>query len=280
MSVEQAKDYIRRLRREVPLRQQFELVWQGKRDNLDDMFRDRGEPIVPRLLPGTAPDNKIDPVGYHRWWRIHRMQQDMHDLLFSKGDGRDHAQDYLDGEMITDSRIVEVINQPEMGQALNLLARIATACTGDDISLEDMNVAWHHYVRWIYKMTEYAGTNAEVRRLRRDAARDETLCKSVNDIASSKSMSLGAAHAVQGFLESGFAHDEAYEALERQQRWLDCVAGRAKEAGYDFTALDYLKDCIFKQWEDDPGPELDDRYWPKDDPNRWNYTPPPVRFTL
>lgn len=119
MSVEQAKNYVRRLRKELPLRRPFELVWQGKRGHLEDRLRPKGEPIVPRLLSATPPDNKTDSASYRRWWRIYRMQRDMHDLLFSKGGGRDHAQDYLDGEMVTDNRIQEVINQPEMGEVLN-----------------------------------------------------------------------------------------------------------------------------------------------------------------
>ncbi len=280
MSFAQAEEYIRRLRAVVPLRRQFELVWQGKRRNPDDVYLIEGEPVVPRLLASSIPDNKTDPSGYQRWWSMNRAQQDMHDLLFSKGDGHDHAQRYLDGEMITDARILQVIDEPDMEEALDLLARIANACADYDISLADMKAAWHGYVQWIYNKTDYAEPQPEVRRLRKDALDNAALRSCVNDIASLKTMPTGVAVALQGYLQSGFASEGAYESFEAHKVWLQAVATAAKEAGYDFTALDYLKDCISKQGEDDPGPELDDRYWPEDDPNRWNYESPPVRFGL
>lgn len=280
MSVAQAKKYIRRLRREVPLRQQFELVWQGKRRNPDEIYMIEGEPVVPCLLAPSIPDSKTDPSGYRLWYSIKYAQQDVHDLLFSEGKGHDHAQRYLDGETITNERILQVIDEPEMEAAIDLLARIANASGGYDISLADMKEAWHCYVQWIYRKTDLAGMHDEVRRLRKDAVEHSALRTRINDTVSLKGMSLNDAVDLQGYLQTGFTNEGAYESLEEYKASLEAVVMAAEEAGYDFTALDYLKDCIHKQMKDDPGPELDDRYWPEDDPNRWNYETPPVLFSL
>ena len=271
MSVRQAKKYIRRLRTEVPLRQQFELVWQGKRSNPDDIYTINGEPVVPRLLPSSIPDSKVDPSGYRRFWSITNAQQDMHDLLFSNWDGQDHAQRYLDGDTITNESIQKVIDKPEMEAVLQLLADIANACCGYEISLADMNEAWHCYVQWVYKIVDYAGRHDEVQRLRMDVVDKLSLRTNINDLVSSKDMPLGVASLLGFYMQTGFTNEGAYEGFEEHKALIESVVIVAKEAGYNFSALDYLNDCIHKQAEDDSGPELDDRYWPEDDPNRWNY---------
>jgi len=280
MSIDQAKKYIRRLRAEVPLRRQFELVWQGKRRDPDKIYRTSGKPVVPHVLAASIPDSKTDPEGYRRWWALQRAQQDMHDLLFSKGEGRDHAQRYVDDLMVTGERITEVMNEPEMEASLDLLARIANATTDASIDLDDMKAAWHGFVRWVFHTTEYSARNDEVRRLRDAAAKDPALRDRVNGPVASSGMSAGAAIAIQNYLETGFAAEDAYEKLDSHKAWMEEVAAAAREAGYDFSVLDYVRDCISKQREDDPGPDLDDRYWPEDDPNKWNYEPPPVFFTF
>jgi len=263
------------------LRQQFELVWQGKRRNPDDIYVIKGESMVPHLLASSIPDFKTDPSGNQSWWSISSAQQDMHDLLFSKWDGKDHAQRYLDGGTISNESIQKVIDKPEMEAVLQLLANVANACCGYEISLAHMNEAWHCYVQWVYKKVDYTGRHDEVQRLRMDLVDKLSLRTHINDLVSSKDMPLGVAGLLKIYLQTGFTNEGAYEGFEEHKTLLESVVIVAEEAGYNFSALDYLKDCIHKQAEDDPGPDLDDRYWPEDDPNRWNHQSiTPVRLSF
>ena len=116
--------------------------------------------------------------------------------------------------------------------------------------------------------------------MRKEAAANPELATAFNGELALSPMSLGAALAVQNFLECGFTKEEAYAGLERLAAALEAASARAGELGYDFSGLAFLKDCILTQQLNDPGPELDDKYWPEDDPNRWNYESPPVVFTV
>ncbi len=280
MGVAQARRYIQRLRTEPHLRQEFEQVWQGKRRQHDAALADSSAPIVPRMLAASPPDMRADPEGYRQWWSRHQAQQDMHDLLFSKGEGRDHAQRYLDGSMVTDAGIASAIAAPEMREALDLLARLAAASTGEPVSRSDMEKVWQCYLHWIYRKASTAGAHGEVRRLRADAAMDAALRHSVDLAAHLEPATSARAGELQIYLETGFAAESDCEEFERQRLALEAVSRKAAEAGYSFTAVDYLKDCLFRQRQDDPGPARDEKYWREDDPNVWNHEPPAVFFNL
>ena len=281
MRVAYAKNYIRRVRTDISLRQKFERVWQGKFRQPEDIFLTNDPPIIAPLLAATAPDQKVDMEGYRTWWWLYNAQRDIHALLFSKGDGSDHGQRYTNDEgFVDDMTTMKVLNEEHMQQALEFLAKIANASLGLDIGLADMRIAWHHYVRWIYQMTYYASRHEEVQRLRANCMNDKILEQSINTFIPTYSLGLGLALSLQNYLETGFAHEEALPRLEEYRAKLEFLSAKAVEKGYQFSGLDYLRDCINRQSMEDKGPKADDKYWPEDDPNRWNYEAPPVRFSV
>lgn len=281
MSIAEAKQFIREVRTSTPLRQQFEAVWQGKRKQPDKQYQTKKEPIIPPLLSTYAPDNKEDPKGYARFWGIRRAQQDIHDLLFSKGDGKDHAQNYPDDEgFITDARIEQVLAEEYMEIALNLMAAIANKALGYSIRLTQMKTAWQHYLHWIFHTYTYCGSHDGVQKLRREAREDKDLSTDLNSCLVTGSAGKGVAHAIVNYMAYEFCHEEARETMDKYRDSFNALAAKARERGYEFRGIDYLKDCVARQEGEDTGPDYDDRYWPEDDPARWNYEPPPVRFTI